>query len=499
MRKLFLTSSRFILSHGRDFVLPLTVLLSGIVFQHLASFVPWLVEDYYSRSIYMYVLGSLSPMSRGTRFSVGEILACLILLTACAGVLVFGVGLVRRRGGRRSWVLVWLRYGVWGAAGLLWFFLLTFGLNYQRPLLFELIGYEQKKAEPVELEALGHKIVESVNHYYLEAHEGERPAPDSVEVIKLLNESLDAAPELSFLPKGAFPPPKPIIASEVLTRLGISGIYFPFTAEPNYNRDIPDFQIPFSIAHEMAHQRGVARESEANFVAYVACINSRDPFVRYSGYRNGLGVLSELYKVDPEKARELARQLGPGYREDSRRAARFWAKAAGAAGALSHRVNDLYLRANRVKAGAADYSNSTTLIIAYHLRQKTSGGVSPLVDETSNVPHSRLRYSTKPSTSDSGGSNRSIYIVIKIINWERSRKLCRVCGRQCWSNTRRFSMGDECTCEKCQAGCVTETGVFVWQVVRAETQAEGRGHTQRKLYLIVTERGISLRQQSHEM
>jgi hypothetical protein len=36
-------------------------------------------------------------------------------------------------------------------------------------------------------------------------------------------------------------------------------------------------------------------------------------------------------------------------------------------------VNDLYLRANRVKAGVADYSNSTTLIIAYHLRQGAAG------------------------------------------------------------------------------------------------------------------------------
>ena len=60
-------------------------------------------------------------------------------------------------------------------------------------------------------------------------------------------------------------------------------------------------------------------------------------------------------------------------------------------------------------------------------------------------------------------------------------------------------MGDECTCEKCQTGCVTETAVFVWQVVSAETLAEGRGYAHRNLYLVVTERGISLRQQSHEM
>lgn len=253
-------------------------------------------------------------------------------------------------------------------AGLLWIFLFTFGLNYQRPLLFELLGFEQRRAEPVELESLSRMLVESVNQTYLEAHAGGGPAPDNKRVVELLNESYNSLPEFDLLPRGDFAPPKPVIASGVLTRLGISGIYSPFTAEPNYNADIPDFQLPFSIAHEMAHQRGVARESEANFVAYVVCVNSHDPFVRYSGYRNGLGVLAELYRVQPEKAKELARQLGPGYREDSRRATLFWAKAAGTAGALSQRVNDLYLRANRVKAGVADYSNSTTLIIAYHLR-----------------------------------------------------------------------------------------------------------------------------------
>jgi hypothetical protein len=60
-------------------------------------------------------------------------------------------------------------------------------------------------------------------------------------------------------------------------------------------------------------------------------------------------------------------------------------------------------------------------------------------------------------------------------------------------------MGDECTCEKCQSGSGKETNATVWQVLRAEAQADGRGHTQRKLYLVVTDGGISLRQQSFEM
>ena len=375
MRSFFYSWFQLLISNGRDLALPLGILISGIVFHNLAAFNPWLVEGFYSRSSYPFVVSGISLISRRFSFSLGEILTFIILLIVCVWLFVFCSELVRQRVARRRWVLKWLRCGVWIAASLLWLFIITFGLNYQRPLLFELLGYEIRKAEPQELEALGRSLIESINQTYTEAHEGGRPAPDSESIVKLLNESYDTIPELRLLPRGDFASPKPVFASEVLTRLGISGIYFPFTAEPNYNADIPDFQLPFSIAHEMAHQRGVARESEANFVAYVVCVNSRDPFVRYSGHRHGLGVLSELYKVDPEKTKELSRQLGAGYREDSRRAAAFWAKASGAAGALSHRVNNLYLRANRVKAGVADYSNSTTLIIAYHLRQKSASPI----------------------------------------------------------------------------------------------------------------------------
>lgn len=59
-------------------------------------------------------------------------------------------------------------------------------------------------------------------------------------------------------------------------------------------------------------------------------------------------------------------------------------------------------------------------------------------------------------------------------------------------------MGDECTCEKCQVCSASEPGAFVWPIMRGEAQ-EGHGHTGHSFYLIVTERGISLHQQSFEM
>jgi hypothetical protein len=352
---------------------PLGILFVGVLAQSLAALAPWSIEIGYSRTVYPQLLTVLSVLTGRFSLSVGEISICLLILAALVLIGRGCVLIVKSPAERARLLKASAIYAVWLAALLLWLFLLTFGLNYQRPLLFELLGYEQRRAETIELEALGEEIVRGVNENYLESHAQGRTAPGSLETFAILKEAYDAMPDLALLPRGDFTPPKPVLFSGVLTRLGISGFYFPFTAEPQYNADAPDFQLAFSMAHEMAHQRGVARESEANFVAYLVCVNSRDPFVRYSGYRNGLGVLSEIYGREPEKAKKLAGQLGPGYREDSRRAAQFWAKSAGAAGALSQRINDLYLRANRVKAGVEDYRGSTALIIGHYLRNSTNG------------------------------------------------------------------------------------------------------------------------------
>ena len=67
------------------------------------------------------------------------------------------------------------------------------------------------------------------------------------------------------------------------------------------NVDAPSCLLPATIAHEMAHQRMVAAEQEANFVGIAASVTSGDPVYVYSGYLMGLIQLcNALYPVDPE-------------------------------------------------------------------------------------------------------------------------------------------------------------------------------------------------------
>ena len=76
------------------------------------------------------------------------------------------------------------------------------------------------------------------------------------------------------------------VLGKLMPWVGIAGYYFPFTAEPTVGPTVST-HLAYNIAHEQAHCLGVAPEDEAGFSAYLACVNSDDLGVRYSGVING--------------------------------------------------------------------------------------------------------------------------------------------------------------------------------------------------------------------
>lgn len=367
-RRLSLELRRALRAARRELWKPLAALLAVVIVQQAAALAPGIVERFYARPVYPPVARTLSQLTGGLAFSAGEALFVLFSLLLLSALALFIYRLARRRVEWRARLLTSCKLVLWCAAASMFVFMLVFGLNYQRPPLLETLGYDRRLANADELDVMTRAVVEGVNRNYEESHADGYAVPDTGRVVSILEESYAREAELSNFAVEGFGPPKPVYFSDVLTRLGISGVYFPFTGEPNFNADAPDFERPFSIAHEMAHQRGFARESEANFVAFLVCTDAADPFVRYSGYRQGFGVAFELYGLDPERARAILKGLSAGYREDSKRSARFWLKAGGTAGDLSRRLNDLYLKANRIKSGTKNYGEVTALLIGYYLK-----------------------------------------------------------------------------------------------------------------------------------
>jgi len=368
------------------------LLLAALVLPSLAGRSPHLVERYYSRGLYPYIGRGLGSANSLFSFSLTELLLVMVFVGLLGVVLWQSRRLYLKRVTLGGLLLSGLLRSVWLAGGGVMLFLFIHGLNYQRPPLGETLGLERRQANSQELETISRSVIANINRNYEEARagndwaEGSRLPLSRPQLYEVIEAAYRREPLLAFA-GGGFGPPKPVYLSPLMSRLGIGGLFSPFTGEPNFNAEQPDCELPFSIAHEMAHQRGFAREDEANFVAFLVCAQAAHPYVRYVGHLRALNVaglfgnslLTEKVGGDLSKAtsedrrqaleryREVYHQLGAGPRADLSASSKFWGRYRGQLQQVSRRVNDTYLKANGVRSGVGNYGEVLGLVIDYYL------------------------------------------------------------------------------------------------------------------------------------
>ena len=163
---------------------------------------------------------------------------------------------------------------------------------------------------------------------------------------------------------GYYPKPKPVMVSQILSVQQCSGVYSPFTIEANYNNDMISYNIPHTICHEMSHLRGFMREDEANFIGYLACMESEDADFRYSGYLLGwIYAGNALAKSNYDAYVRLYGMLRNEIHEDLEANNRFWDAYEGTAADVQEKVNDAYLKVNGQPEGVKTYGRVVDLMI----------------------------------------------------------------------------------------------------------------------------------------
>jgi hypothetical protein len=161
------------------------------------------------------------------------------------------------------------------------------------------------------------------------------------------------------------------VFSGLMSALGISGIYSPFTAEAHVNAQVPLTEVAFVAAHEVAHGRGFAREDEANFLAYVVCRSSSEPGIRYSGSLQALShARGALGRLDRDLLEETTAQVDPGVLKDLQQQYRFWRSKETVLWEWSSRANDAYLKSQGQAAGVRSYGRMVDLLLAQRLARK---------------------------------------------------------------------------------------------------------------------------------
>ena len=251
-------------------------------------------------------------------------------------------------------------------------FVWTYSSGYYTTTIDKKLGFERESIEKEELYETSLWLVENLNMLapeisYDEANASVMPYSYD-ELSKNIYYAYDAFIEKYGVLHNFASRIKPIILSEPMTYTHISGIYSFMTGEANLNVNFPDFIVASSAAHEMAHQRGIAREEEANFVAFMVCINSDDTFINYSGYLDVFNSVSgALYSADKELYSDVISKLDKRVIKDIISYGEFFEKYQDSKAAdITDSMNDKYLQMNGQEQGSRSYGMVTDLCVAYY-------------------------------------------------------------------------------------------------------------------------------------
>ncbi len=350
----------------------------GMIVKTFVSRHPAMVERLYSQGLYPILNRVLNSLFGILPASFAELLFLILMLSIPALFVYTLIGILLKR-------LPWSRL-----TGLILTFLivagvtfnafyLLWGFNYSRPPLGVLLELDVRERQADELEhvcfSLAQKAVQ-LRELVPEDENGIFKLPNSAaayfEQIPKAYENLRKSVPLFSMRASK---PKPAFASKGLSWAGISGVYSPFTAEPNVNTHQPALLIPAAAAHECAHGLGIAREDEANFVAYLACMASNDPVLMYSGIMLALvHAGNELYNERPDAFKELFKNI---YSEDMRRDVAnynsYWNAYKGPVEEAVTKVNDGYLKYNHQESGVKSYGEMVDLLLAWVERVGITG------------------------------------------------------------------------------------------------------------------------------
>lgn len=325
-------------------------------------------SDWFNMHISAPLRALLAALTAPFPFSVGE-LTILLLPPALIFTIRYAVR-YRCDSWRTAGVFIGILLSV--LLSIFSLFVLNFSAGYRNSTLDVKLGLEREEVSAEELaetaEMLVQRLNEEADNLTFE-RDGFSVMPYS---LAEMNDRLSAAYDTfcnshDFIRDNAGQP-KPVLISEVLSYMHITGVYSFFTGEANINVNFPDYTIPYTAAHEMAHQRGIAREDEANMVAFLVCIESDDPYIRYSAFLNMYEyVANALYSADASKYRDVRSNLNSATRSELSAYSSFYQKYRNStASKVSGAVNNSYLHTQQVSSGTKSYGMVVDLTVAWY-------------------------------------------------------------------------------------------------------------------------------------
>ena len=313
-----------------------------------------MLSEAYMRSVYPVIATVSSFISGIFPFSLYDLFIVVALL-GFIGMILF---VILRKIPVNVFLYAMVRFIVVVVA---WFYL-CWGVAYFRDDFYTRNGVQEVAFDKENLHKVAIRLIDNANRYYTVSHDMNKE-----EVHEEIEHSYLRRQQVLNLP---FPNGKrrvkPMIFESLYSKMGVSGYFGPFFNEIHVNNYGLPFTYPFTMAHEMAHQYGIAPESEASLYAFIVCAGSSNPVVRYSAYVSVLGyLLRDVRRLLPDDYESLITAIRPEIIADLQRNREHWLAVRNQSlSDMQYKAYDSYLKTNQVSSGHDNYSEVVGLLIS---------------------------------------------------------------------------------------------------------------------------------------
>lgn len=346
----------------------------ALIIKKLSYYNPEIVEKIYSSYIYRIIISGLSRITGLFPFSIAELLLFAAIIFVTWKLVGFILLFIKKKQNTSTIINSFINLLI--LIGIVYFIFIAFwGVNYYRLPFSNLSKLDVKPSSTSELYALCEDLAKTANSlrkFQIEDSNGVTKLPNNIRAtFKRANLGYENASKLYPVLSGNYGTPKSVIVSPLMSYTGITGFYFPYTAEANINISAPSLSIPATVCHEMAHQRGFAREDEANFIAYLTCLYHPGRDFQYSGTILALLEASNaLSTQDMEAYKKLTLNYSEEIKLDLNNLYTYWSNHEGFISDVSNKINDSYLKSNNQTEGVRSYGQMVDLLLAEYRQRK---------------------------------------------------------------------------------------------------------------------------------
>ena len=324
----------------------------------------WLAEN-----LVRPVHGFLARLCSHADFSVAELLICLTVIGTLVYIIFEIVRLIRLPEKLKRVYIIFINLLallllVYAGFCLLW------GVYYYGDDFQAKSGLESGEISVEQLTVVTAYFADLANEYSAQVSRDENGlyTADREAILARSAEVFDAVTEQFPCLDGPRVQAKPFALSRILSYLDFTGFFFPFTAEANVNVDFPPSLFAATVAHELSHQRGVAKEQEANFVAVLASLEYGDADYVYSAALLAYTHLGNaLYKADDEAWQQVYGSLNRYVLADFACNREYWKQFETPVQTVSNTVYEGFLQSYDQKLGLKSYGACVDLLVNYYV------------------------------------------------------------------------------------------------------------------------------------